>query len=177
MESQCIAQDGVAYYYLGYLDGSLATELATDTRDRFANVYDPIDSFDVAAVEFSSAGLATVWVKDVVDVDIDARAWTRCADSPDSGDYGGTDPYRWCEPQVIVYNDGGHPVRFDSPNKRKRIACQEIGHTYGLRHAIAANGGDFFRNSCMWEDGGLTTNLNLTAHDVKQITNRYAPAP
>ncbi len=172
MFSECIAKDGVTYYYLGYLDGALAAELATDTRDRFANVYDPIDSFDVAAVEFSNASSAGVWVKDV-NIDVDARAWTRCADGVTPQ---GSDPYRWCEPQVVAYNDGDHPVRFDSPNKRKRIACQEIGHTYGLRHALdASNAGPDFDKSCMYEQGGLTTNLTITTHDKNQIENLYVP--
>ncbi len=89
-------------------------------------------------------------------------AYTACSVT---ANYGGSDPRRWCRPQLVVYNKT-HPGNWDgSTNGRKAVACHEVGHTLGLRHTYAT--------SCM--KAATTTNTTPTSGEYNELESWYAP--
>lgn len=74
------------------------------------------------------------------------------------------DPRRWCVPQAIRYNLG-FPDKYDQPSKRAYIACQEFGHTLGLRHSSN-------RGSCMFPND-VTAAEVLTSDEIGMLNTNY----
>jgi hypothetical protein len=60
---------------------------------------------------------------------------------------------------------------YDDENFRRRVLCQEVGHTLGLDHQVEAGA-----LSCMNEDGGAISDPNYispNAHDFEQLEIIY----
>jgi hypothetical protein len=76
--------------------------------------------------------------------------------------YGGTDPSRWCKPQIIEVNTTG---TWDGTLEgRESTACHEMGHSVGLRHT-------YDTTSCMLN--GQLHQIEPNSHDVLMINNHY----
>jgi len=154
VESQCVANNGLHSYYLDLV----AANQAAATRATCTQDLEPVR--EVSCSERTSITNVDVIVNDAV-YSQRAWAWTACSST---ATYGGSDPRRWCMPQFIRYNLD-YPDKYDQASERAYIACQEFGHTLGLRHS-----GD--RGSCMYPND-VTAAEVLTSHDVLMLNSNY----
>jgi len=66
-----------------------------------------------------------------------AYAWVNC---PPGATVSGAHPMRRCFNQVLKYNGSyAFDAMYATPAKRKYLACHELGHSVGLRHAHNGN--------------------------------------
>lgn len=152
--SQCIADNGVHWWYA---DGLEYNQLSA-TRYASNWVYDPVA--DVDTVERTSATGVDVIVRDFTYSNPIAWSWTEC---DPAATFGGSDPHRWCKPQVLRY-DLSDTTRYDEVFERRYVACQEMGHTLGLRHSSSTA-------SCLYPD--VATSDVLVSHDVLELNGHY----
>lgn len=94
-------------------------------------------------------------------------AWGICPSYASKGNAGPNKT--WCMPQIIYYNDGAYPGRYNDTPHRKALFCHELGHTMGLRHKTSSSS-----TSCMVTDP--ETRIHLTAHDEDMLSSNY-PLP
>ncbi|MBA3878019.1 MAG: hypothetical protein C0498_14065 [Anaerolinea sp.] len=143
--SQCIANNGVHLWYPQDLTANLlaATRNASATYNAVA---------DVLASEWSSSTGVDVIVMDEFNNLPNIVAWTQCKVGAATG---GTDPHAYCRPQWLRY-DLADTSAYDTLGERNSIACQEMGHTLGLRHSSSTS-------SCMYTF--RTTQAGLLATD------------
>lgn len=87
-------------------------------------------------------------------------AWTECADGTTTV---GTDPNAYCVPQWLRY-DLTDTADYDTVGERASIACQEMGHTLGLRHSSSAS-------TCMYTF--RTMQAGLVQHDKDELNAHY----
>ena len=86
-------------------------------------------------------------------------------DCTSTATHGGVDPNAWCYPQQIFFNVT-HPSNWDgTPTGRDTVACHELGHTLGLRHAIST------QSSCM--RNAQTIYPTITTHDEAMLNGLY----
>jgi hypothetical protein len=96
----------------------------------------------------------------VQDLYVGAVGWWGVGYCATSATYGGSDPNRWCRPQVLTYNLSysqgvGQPYY---------LACHELGHTVGLRH---------YNNDTCMVNADLTGLSIITSHERDHINARY----
>ena len=129
------------------------------------------------ANDYEPTDLITAQQADGTD-DVDVRVFA--GNDPDAGFFArvlcpadaivsGTDPNRSCYRQVIKINLAVSA----SPQQRKSVACQEFGHTVGLRHAYSDH--PQFNTTCM-RDGSISPQLfpmELAQHDIDHINGYY----
>jgi predicted Zn-dependent protease len=151
--SQCIANNGTHWWYPSAL---LANQLAA-TRYASDSVYDPVA--DVDTVEMTSSSNVDVIVYDS-NYGSSYWAWTACSTT---ATYGGSDPDRWCRPQLLRY-DTSHTTAYDTTTERRYLACHEMGHTLGLRHS-----GNTV--SCLYPNQATST--LLASHDTGELNAQY----
>ena len=165
LSSQCVAEN---YTHRIYYDSSL-TQPYRDAVNAIIPVYDATD-MSVATEAYGTTNDVRVsggyWGQN------GAWAWTACANAPTSK---GTRPadghnhgHNWCKPQIFRWNLD-YSANYNTPDKRKAIACHEVGHTMGLRHS-----GD--PASCMKDPPTLTTPPAMaptSSHDVPRINEHY----
>ncbi len=157
--SQCVANNGTQLVLMS----NLQARQLNATRWVMTNVFNPVA--DVNTIETTSQ--ADLIVEDGTYAGMNYWAWTQC--NP-SAVYGGSDPDRYCYPQVLKYNNGLYPTHFDSDLNARSIACHEFGHSMGLRHS--ANGDDpSWSSSCM--EPNQDTQNTLTTHDKAHLTGQY----
>ena len=151
--SQCVANNGT--HTIDDIGLSAAWNTAVD---------DAIDQYDddpsVSVAWSASSALDDVWAYSADQGINNMWAWTACHNGP-SVTFGGTDPNRWCRPQVIRFNDS----YTQTASQKKSIACHEMGHTLGLRHSNEAGG------SCMIKN--QRTILEYSAHDSIKLDQQY----
>ncbi|HWP63713.1 MAG TPA: matrixin family metalloprotease [Candidatus Binatia bacterium] len=154
--SQCVAPD---YRQLWYPD-DLTDDLVAATRYAAASVYDPVA--DIAVVEQANARNVDLIVQDAEFNVAGAWAWTFCAPG---AVYGGSDPARWCRPQLLRY-DLSDGYAFNTLSERRYVACHEFGHSFGLRHSSN-------RSSCLFPNEAVST--VIVSHDVNELNAHYEP--
>lgn len=154
--SQCIADSGIHRVYLGYLTAGSGMIAATRTA---LGVYDAVR--DVTAVEWSIPDADAV-MKEGNYGSIGWWAYTACESTATPT---GVDPRVWCYPQKVVFNLT-HPDNWDAgPTGRSAVACHELGHTLGLRHAISTE------SSCLRQKQTIYT--TITQHDQDMLNGLY----
>ncbi|MBI3748110.1 MAG: matrixin family metalloprotease [Chloroflexi bacterium] len=151
--SQCIANNGSHFWY----PYNVTTNLLAATRTA-SSTYDAVT--DVATYESSSSSGVDVIVMDDPTNLPNIVAWTECADGATTG---GTDPNAYCVPQWLRY-DLSDTSAYDTLGERNSIACQEMGHTLGLRHSSSTS-------SCMYTN--RTTQAGLVQHDKDELNAHY----
>lgn len=148
--------------------GSVPDLMRTATNQAFVYNYDPTD---LVVSQYADGSFTDV---NVLSGPHDAVGIAYC--HPDA-QRTGTDPLRACHGFVVKYNPNicspvGCVTWSDvSAMQRKFIACHEIGHTVGLRHATTSNH-PAPASSCM-QTGVLPDNPGLHAHDVDFINWLY----
>lgn len=95
-------------------------------------------------------------------------AWTACSTI---AVYKGTaaNHTRACKPQYLRY-DLSHTTAYDTQTERRKIACHEIGHTYGLRHSTTPGDGTA---TCMTFVATQATVEDISAHDESHLASYY----
>lgn len=151
--SQCIANDGSHSWY----PMAVTANLLAATRTASAT-YDAVT--DVSTFERSSSSNIDVIVMDDFTGLANIVAWTQCKVGAATG---GTDPHAYCVPQLLRY-DLADTLDYDSVGERSSIACQEMGHTLGLRHSSSTS-------SCMYTF--RTTQAGLVQHDRDELNLHY----
>lgn len=151
--SQCIANNGAHAWYPQDVTANLlaATRTASTTYNAVA---------DVSTTESSSSSNVDVIVMDAFTNLPNIVAWTECADGATTG---GTDPHAYCVPQWLRY-DLSDTSAYDTIDERNSIACQEMGHTLGLRHSSSTS-------SCMYTN--RTTQSGLVTDDTTELNGHY----
>lgn len=123
------------------------------------SIYD--DVTDVTALEWASSAADVT----VGEGDFGNTSWWAYGNCSSGAAYGGVDPRRWCYPQIIHFNKT-HPDNWDSGlTGRKTVACHELGHTLGLRHAVSS------QSSCM--RNAQTIYPTITDHDKAMLNGLY----
>jgi len=151
--SQCIANNGAHSWYPQDVTANLlaATRTASTTYNAVA---------DVSTTESSSSSNVDVIVMDEFNNLANIIAWTQCQVGATTG---GTDPHAWCRPQLLRY-DLSDTLAYDTVGERNSIACQEMGHTLGLRHSSSTS-------SCMYYY--RTTQAGLVTDDTTELNGHY----
>lgn len=166
LKSQCVANNEAHYYWIDPV--SLARDQASvrgmqviadgSEINRFVSV-SRLNS-DVIVVQSNATG-------------VEAFAWGACIAT--GAYYGGSDPERWCFPQVFTWNTWSVAAnKVNLTDEYEYIGCHEMGHTVGLRHAAAST------DSCMQTTGkptGHSGNLPMddfpALHDYQELNLRY----
>lgn len=162
--SQCIADNGT--HRLWYAIAPTA-RIRTQTTAALHEVYGvPYSYINTSVV--TTSGTEDVRVYEGGNFSSSYWAWTYC---PSYASKGGSGRWVWCRPQVLFYNNGAHPTRFDSDDKVYGIACHELGHTLGLRHPDDYTGDN---SSCMYSVAS-PLRLDIKSHDEAHLFTLYAP--
>ena len=94
-----------------------------------------------------------------------ARAWTTCEATAQTGKNGTT--FMWCRQQLIFYNNGTYPNDWNEGAEVAHHVCQELGHTFGLRHYAGTS-------SCMYNGSlDMSIGVNTINHDIGCIVSGY----
>jgi hypothetical protein len=161
--SQCTAPDANDHRLMvTFIDTTLIKNEVLDTA---------YDDYDYKSSQINVAIVATAGAEDVRMFDGQygtlngARAWTTCAQGAATGNNG---TFRmWCDPQLIFFNNGTYPLDWNSDAERRHHTCQEVGHTFGLRHRNSTS-------TCMYNVGlDFTIGINTTTHDIGCIVTGY----
>lgn len=105
-----------------------------------------------------TTGTRDVHVQDLYVGPVGWWAATYCASS---ATYGGTDPSRWCRPQILTYNLT-YSIGIAQP---QYMACHELGHTVGLRH--------YSNDSTCMKNGDTSGWDQILDHERDHINTRY----
>lgn len=105
--------------------------------------------------------LVDVQVKDQTAGMNGAWAWGAC---DVAASYGGTDPKRWCKPEILTWNLSYEATKYPTTTNKRDVACHELGHTMGLRHTVDST-------SCMVNASQFTT--TTSTDDRNDLTVNY----
>lgn len=151
--SQCIANNGLHSYFLSTVEANQAAA----TRYACSSVYEPV--YEVSCSEGTSSTNVDVVVYDGL-YGTGFWGWTACAST---ASYGGSDPNRYCFPQVLKY-DLSNQGEFNLQSEQRYLGCHEFGHSLGLRHSSSTS-------SCMYTSAA--SSQVLTSHDVSELNSHY----
>jgi hypothetical protein len=161
--SQCVARTGSLVWYASSVGAPITTAvLWADT-----NRYDPIA--EVQMVQTTNTSLADTWVLDG-SYGMGFRAFTRCSNTAVYGVDGGE---TWCEDQLISFNNGSYPSEFNNIDKRRHVACHEIGHVLGLHHPSTSNSSCMVSLALGSPLAEYSSRTDLTSHDISELNNYY----
>lgn len=162
--SQCIANNS---------SHSVNINSSVAGQERTAVIW-AIGELDLVAgiTAYQTTGPADVVVYEVNEPGINYRAWTAC--SP-SASYGGSNPRRYCYPQITELNTGKYgPTQFNTDNKRYTIALKEMGHSMGLRDSSQTDDPNDWDISAMRYYSVQPDVLRrFTSHDKSHLTANY----
>lgn len=154
--SECIANSGVHYVYFYYVEANQYN----DTINRMDNVYDPVVGV-VMHVQSSQQSSTDVIVMDGYYGTSEYAGWTQCTDG---AAHGGSGRWEWCQPQLIMYNLSQTDY-FSTQQRRRMIACHEMGHTLGLQHRQDEP------TTCMHKLANKST--TIPQHDIGHLEYMY----
>lgn len=169
VDSQCNTKSPIAYVYFAIIsdpDGFILPQ-ARAAMTEYTNAPELV-MFETTSLSNDTVRFYTT------DTNNGYWGWTYCPTDAQKKINGRRS---WCTPQVLKLNNGpnyGFPGNFNSASEARTIACHELGHTYGLRHATAANGGEYWNSSCMVAD--QRTRQRPTDHDLGVLAALY-PIP
>ena len=157
--SNCVARDRL--HYLWY--DTLTPQMAVASDDTARYVFRERTQLEMSR----TATYGTHVDVNVYDGNYGSGYWgvTFC---PQYSSQGGTNPYRWCRPFVVRFNNGYYPSKFDSVFERDVIACHELGHTTGLRDRDYTNS---LQTSCMIDNAFYSD--YLSEDDEMHLNDRY----
>lgn len=165
--SECVAEVGSQSVRI---ESSVPGDLAAATRWSMADYNSVTDVFffepdpgetDINVKVRAASYSATWW------------ASTACEYPGSPTVYGGSETplpgNRWCKAQVFRWNLTYKSTKYPGTTAQHNIACQELGHTLGLRHSTTSDPN--WASSCM--RSGTTTNPTTTTHDRAHVNARY----
>lgn len=161
VSSQCVGYLSTTQEFS--ISNGVGQGVADATRWACTYVYDPVadvgchEIYPAFYVNVYDGNYGTTWY-----------AWTACSSTATFKGVA-ADHIRACAPQVFKY-DIGHTTAFDTQAERRKIACHELGHTYGLRHSTATGDGN---NTCMTTTATNATVTNISAHETNHLNNYY----
>lgn len=161
--SQCIGWWTNGYQEFGL--HSVEANQAAATRYACTSIYNP-----VADLECVEPPTFPVFGVDVYDESYFSQwfAWTQCSSgATKQGSI--ADHTLSCMPQQLRY-DLSHSTAYDTLNERRKIACHEFGHSYGLRHSTVAGDGTA---TCMTTVATQSTIVGISAHDTSHLNGYY----
>jgi hypothetical protein len=114
--------------------------------------------------------IASDWGVDVYDGDYGTQwfAWTACAAGALTKG-SAANHTKSCFPQVLKY-DLSHPTAYDTLSERRKIACHEFGHSYGLRHSTTSGDGT---STCMTPVATQSTVIGISSHDKSHLNGYF----
>jgi len=168
--SMCVAPHGNPHYVYFYpsltsrqvnqLDDTIADYNAlVDSSIQITKVADRLDAY--VGASYGNYGNNNVW------------AYTACEIAATHGTNGAGD---WCISQLLRFNSV-YLNNYDTAAGTQAVACHELGHTLGLRHATVPNHPESTL-TCMHDTplvGGVWRQ-HIRAHDVSHLENKY-PQP
>ncbi len=154
--AQCVGWDsnGVQEFGLHAVEANQAAATRYACTEIYANVAN-LGCWEI---------IASDWGVDVYDGDYGTQwfAWTACAAGALTKG-SAANHTRSCFPQVLKY-DLSHSTAYDTPSERKKIACHEFGHSYGLRHSTTDG-----TSTCMTAVATQSTVIGISSHDKSHL--------
>jgi hypothetical protein len=134
--TQCVSRANNSYHAVR-LDvvGNQWAGMDTAVIDSLATDYNPLDLMAYVS--------QTDPYPDVIVYDLDYgsdgfAAWVDCP--ANNTGIGGSGSTRWCRGQILRFNGSYESQWINAAWAREGLACHELGHTVGLRHAGSGSG-------------------------------------
>jgi len=159
--SQCVGWWKSGYQEFAFYD--VGANQASAVRYACTNIYDPVT--DLECVEPPTLPIFGV---DVYDGSYGTKwyAWTQCATGA-AKQGSAADHTKACIPQQLKF-DLSHTAAYDTATERRKIACHEFGHTYGLRHSTGDG-----TSTCMTAKAIDSTVVGISSHDKSHLNGYY----
>lgn len=166
VNSQCAANN---YLHNVWVAPGFSSTLLASLDDSIAHDFDSLR--DIVARRVTSESDNDVRAFDNDYGDTTWIAYTTCAVFSTRG---GTGDKRWCRPQLLYFNNGpAWAFRYDTATERGYLACQELGHTLGLRHATPATHPNYYSEPGTCMRPGNWDAPNLYPHDGDLLNAQY----
>ena len=156
--SQCV---GYLISTQDWQGASLGAGQLSATQYACRSIYDPVT--DISCQEIYPAFYVTVYDDSYGSA---YYAWTACSGSASYKGSSG-DHTRACALQLLKY-DISHATAFDTQTERQKIACHEMGHTFGLRHSTGDG-----TSTCMTAVATQSTVVGISGHETSHLTDYY----
>lgn len=141
--------------------GALDARREEAVRFAISNVYNPVRDLTMRTTGGASDVVAC---QDFYGANAFA-GWTDC---PLTSQTGGPTGRVWCRFSQVRFNN--YYVRNDGEALARSLACHELGHTIGLRHADQQDPDT--AASCM-SPARSSSKIGITTHDTSHLNNHY----